>query len=163
MTPMKSVRYARQMRHRLISLLLIVVILLSVTITASGDRPEGDMVGPAESLLVSEQEMVPEASLDVVPDPVVSEIEETEAPPEIPEAPAVPDIAPAPPTVDEQESVAADEEETYTVKAGDCLWKIAEKAYGNGADWTKIYDANSNQISNPNLIYPGQVFVIPAI
>lgn len=50
---------------------------------------------------------------------------------------------------------------TYTVKKGDCLWKIAKQFYGNGADYGKIYDANTNQIANPNLIYVGQVFVIP--
>ena len=50
---------------------------------------------------------------------------------------------------------------TYTVKKGDCLWKIAKEFYGNGALYTKIYDANTNKIANPNLIYVGQVFVIP--
>lgn len=50
---------------------------------------------------------------------------------------------------------------TYTVKRGDCLWNIAKKYYGNGALYTKIYDANTNKIANPNLIYPGQIFVIP--
>lgn len=50
---------------------------------------------------------------------------------------------------------------TYTVKKGDCLWKIAKQFYGNGALYTKIYDANTNKIANPNLIYVGQVFVIP--
>lgn len=50
---------------------------------------------------------------------------------------------------------------TYTVKRGDCLWNIAKKFYGKGSAYTKIYDANTNQIANPNLIYPGQVFVIP--
>lgn len=50
---------------------------------------------------------------------------------------------------------------TYTVKKGDTLWAIAKKFYGNGALYTKIYDANTNQIANPNLIYVGQVFVIP--
>lgn len=50
---------------------------------------------------------------------------------------------------------------TYTVKKGDCLWNIAKKFYGNGSAYTKIYDANTNKIANPNLIYPGQVFVIP--
>lgn len=50
---------------------------------------------------------------------------------------------------------------TYTVKRGDCLWNIAKQFYGNGAMYTKIYDANTNKIANPNLIYPGQVFVIP--
>ena len=53
------------------------------------------------------------------------------------------------------------EQRTYTVKKGDCLWNIAKKFYGNGSAYTKIYDANTNKIANPNLIYPGQVFVIP--
>ena len=50
---------------------------------------------------------------------------------------------------------------TYTVKKGDCLWKIAKQFYGDGKAYTKIYDANTKQIANPNLIYPGQIFVIP--
>ena len=51
---------------------------------------------------------------------------------------------------------------TYTVKAGDCLWNIAKSFYGNGADYTKIYEANKGVVgSNPNLIYPGQVLTIP--
>ena len=53
------------------------------------------------------------------------------------------------------------EQRTYTVKKGDCLWNIAKKFYGKGSAYTKIYDANTNKIANPNLIYPGQVFVIP--
>ena len=51
---------------------------------------------------------------------------------------------------------------TYTVKSGDCLWNIAKALYGNGADYTKIYNANKGTIGkNPNLIYPGQTFTIP--
>lgn len=49
----------------------------------------------------------------------------------------------------------------YTVVKGDCLWKIAQRYYGNGALWPRIYDANRNLIKKPDLIYPGQVFVIP--
>ncbi len=52
---------------------------------------------------------------------------------------------------------------TYTVVKGDCLWNIAKKLYGNGAKYTVIYNANKDKIKNPNLIYPGQVFTIPAI
>lgn len=51
---------------------------------------------------------------------------------------------------------------TYTVKSGDCLWNIAKKYYGSGAQYTKIYNANRGVIGgNPNLIYPGQVLTIP--
>lgn len=52
-------------------------------------------------------------------------------------------------------------QKTYTVKKGDCLWNIAKKFYGNGAQYTKIYNANKSKIKNPNLIYVGQVLVIP--
>lgn len=47
---------------------------------------------------------------------------------------------------------------TYTVKSGDTLSAIGE-AYG--IDWNKIYTANENVISDPNLIYPGQKLSIP--
>lgn len=50
---------------------------------------------------------------------------------------------------------------TYTVKPGDCLWNIAKKYYGDGTQYVKIYDANRDKISNPHLIYSGQVFTIP--
>lgn len=51
---------------------------------------------------------------------------------------------------------------TYTVRSGDCLWNIAKKLYGSGAQYKKIYDANRGIIGgNPNLIYPGQVLTIP--
>ena len=50
---------------------------------------------------------------------------------------------------------------TYTVKSGDCLWTIAKKYYGNGAQYMKIYNANKDKMSNPNMIYVGQVLTIP--
>lgn len=50
---------------------------------------------------------------------------------------------------------------TYVVKSGDTLWGIARTYYGNGAEYPKIFNANRNIISNPNLIYPGQKLVIP--
>lgn len=51
--------------------------------------------------------------------------------------------------------------ENYTVVKGDCLWNIAKKFYGSGAQYTKIYNENKDKIKNPNLIYPGQVLIIP--
>jgi len=50
---------------------------------------------------------------------------------------------------------------TMVVSRGDSLWRISRTAYGNGARYSIIYDANHNQIRNPNRIYPGQVFVVP--
>ena len=50
---------------------------------------------------------------------------------------------------------------TYTVKSGDCLWRIAQKFLGSGSRYTEIYNLNRDKISNPNLIYPGQVLRIP--
>ncbi len=52
---------------------------------------------------------------------------------------------------------------TYTVVSGDCLWNIAKKYYGNGAEYMKIYNANSNVFKgrSPNLIYVGEVLTIP--
>lgn len=42
------------------------------------------------------------------------------------------------------------------------LWGIAQHFYGNGSLWTKIYDANRGLIgSNPNVIHPGQILVVP--
>ena len=50
----------------------------------------------------------------------------------------------------------------YTVRAGDSLWAIAVQAYGNGAEWPRIYDANKQVIgNNPNLIRAGEVLHIP--
>lgn len=50
---------------------------------------------------------------------------------------------------------------TYTVQGGDCLWKIAKKVLGDGSRWPEIYNLNTDKISNPDLIYPGQVLTLP--
>lgn len=53
--------------------------------------------------------------------------------------------------------------QSYTVVSGDCLWNLAKKYYGDGSKYTLIFEANKDKISNPNLIYPGQVLTIPAL
>lgn len=51
--------------------------------------------------------------------------------------------------------------ETYTVKPGDSLSTIAEHFYGDANQYTAIFNANRDQLSDPNLIEPGQVLTIP--
>ena len=47
------------------------------------------------------------------------------------------------------------------VQPGNSLWRIARRAYGKGAQYTIIYEANADQIRDPDLIYPGQIFDVP--
>lgn len=47
------------------------------------------------------------------------------------------------------------------IRRGDNLWRISRRLYGQGIRYTVIYDANRNVITDPNLIFPGQVFVVP--
>ncbi len=52
-------------------------------------------------------------------------------------------------------------ERRYTVVAGDSLSKIAQREYGDASKWKRIYEANKGEIKNPDLIHPGQSFIIP--
>lgn len=47
------------------------------------------------------------------------------------------------------------------IRKGDNLWRISRRLYGEGIRYTTIYQANQEQIRNPDLIYPGQVFLTP--
>lgn len=50
---------------------------------------------------------------------------------------------------------------TYTVKPGDTLSKIAKEFLGSANDYMKIFEANKDQLTDPNKIKPGQVLRIP--
>src|SRR3954454_22148259 len=49
----------------------------------------------------------------------------------------------------------------YTVEPGDTLSAIAQQFYGDATLYPRIFEANRNQLNNPNLIFPGQVLRIP--
>lgn len=57
--------------------------------------------------------------------------------------------------------VAAMKEGKVVIQPGNNLWNIARRIYGSGFSYTVIYQANKDQIRDPNLIYPGQVFETP--
>jgi nucleoid-associated protein YgaU len=90
------------------------------------------------------------------------------------EFPASPQGAPTPPAsvvasaddkvatpVGSPADLVVDSVQTHHVERGHTLWGISQKYYGDGSRYQIIFAANTNQIRNPNLIYPGQLFVVP--
>ncbi|MDL2253227.1 5'-nucleotidase C-terminal domain-containing protein [Ruminococcaceae bacterium OttesenSCG-928-I18] len=141
--------------------------------TESASAPEGDsstvssVAGEAESAasVVSEE---PQSVSDSAAESAssVSGTSDASAPAQEEEEPADEEVAEAEPADEEvAEEEPGDEEEhdsTYTVKSGDSLWTIAEALLGDGNRCLEIYELNQMQILDPNLIYPGQVFQLPA-
>lgn len=70
-----------------------------------------------------------------------------------PQAPAGPQTFEQPPLAESQNSVI--------IRRGDTLWQISRRVYGQGVRYTTIYLANDDQIKNPDLIEPGQIFGVP--
>ena len=56
---------------------------------------------------------------------------------------------------------AMTKETAVIVQPGNSLWRIARRIYGDGFQYSVIFDANRTEIGDPDLIYPGQVFVVP--
>lgn len=48
-----------------------------------------------------------------------------------------------------------------TVQPGYSLWRIARESYGDGIQYVQVFEANRDQINDPDLIFPGQIFTIP--
>lgn len=55
------------------------------------------------------------------------------------------------------------EDRYVIVQPGNSLWRIARRNYGRGIRYSVIFQANRNQIRDPDLIYPGQIFVVPSV
>ena len=89
-----------------------------------------------EVAVAASADVAPDAAGAVTPAPVTS-------------APVTPaPVTPAPVTV--------------TVQPGYTLWGIAQRNFGDGVLYVQVFEANKDKIKNPDLIYPGQVFTIPA-
>jgi nucleoid-associated protein YgaU len=58
--------------------------------------------------------------------------------------------------------VALPEESAVIVQPGNSLWRISRRIYGEGVRYSVIYQANQDQIRDPDLIYPGQIFILPS-
>lgn len=59
--------------------------------------------------------------------------------------------------------IADASQSSIVVQPGDSLWRIARRTHGQGMAYTVIYEANRDQIRDPDLIYPGQVFNLTRI
>ncbi len=66
------------------------------------------------------------------------------------------------PFVRDQTAMEIPEGQRVVVQPGNSLWRIARRVYGKGLHYTVIYKANRQSIDDPDLIYPGQVFKVPA-
>jgi nucleoid-associated protein YgaU len=61
------------------------------------------------------------------------------------------------------DTVGGGGQQSYVVEKGDNLSSISKRFYGKSKFWKQIFDANRDTIENPDLIYPGQTIVLPAI
>lgn len=126
-------------------------IAVSGEISEESDRQKIlDVLGEAPGIEAVEDNMTIAAPVPVEPEAPV----EAQAPAE--ESPVAETEAPA-----AEPDAAASDAETYTVQSGDTLWKISEQVYGNGSKYMKIFEANTDQLENPDRIFPGQKLVIP--
>jgi LysM repeat protein len=68
----------------------------------------------------------------------------------------------APATLDAVFVARRQSERHYAVQSGDTLSAVAQRFYGQAGNWPWLYDGNRSEISDPNLIYPGEVLTIPS-
>lgn len=92
-----------------------------------------------------------------VAEPVAKPLVEATAEP----APAAQSDAPAAAEPVITAEAAPERPVSITVQPGFTLWGIASKQFGDGVMYVQVFEANKDKIRDPNLIYPGQVFVIP--
>lgn len=115
-------------------------------VQAPAKRPEVEATAPSQTADAAAPATAPDsvaAALEPAPAVVAAVPEGT--------APAA-DAAPA--------SVASPV--SITVQPGLTLWAIAEANFGEGIRYVQVYEANKDKITDPDLIYPGQVFTVPA-
>ncbi|MBL0933948.1 MAG: 3-phosphoshikimate 1-carboxyvinyltransferase [Rhizobiaceae bacterium] len=77
-----------------------------------------------------------------------------------PEAPA--DVAAATPAIEETMAAPLEAADgAVIIRRGDTLWRISRRVYGRGVRYSTIYLANQEQIRDPDMIWPGQIFSVP--
>lgn len=104
-------------------------------------------------------DMMLEPETDVVSRAAVDVLHETQV------AVADPVVEPDPEVVQEVAAEPAKPQlrtgAAVIIRRGDSLWQVARRNYGAGYRFTTIFEANRDQVRNPDLIYPGQVLKVP--
>ena len=121
-----------------------------------------------------EPEADAEVEVSTEPEPTIETAEEPKSEPEseqevaavVEEVESEVAVEEAEPVEQETVEVEAPKKEIQTgsaviIRRGDNLWTVARRNYGAGIRYTTIFEANRDQIRNPHLIYPGQVFKVP--
>jgi len=119
--------------------------------------PETGAPAPAETPEAAIAAGEPEAP--AAPEQQIAADEAEQAEPEV-------EIAAAPPAADAGEPALTGPklqrvDGAVIIRRGDNLWRISRRVYGLGVRFSTIYLANQDQISDPNRIWPGQVFSVP--
>lgn len=117
--------------------------------------PEPVPAPAAEPAAAPQTAEAPAPAADPAPAAAPATAPAAPAAPAVPAEPAAVAAAPAP------EAPPAPAPVSVTVQPGYTLWGIAEAQFGSGYLYVQVFEANKDQIRNPDLIYPGQVFTLP--
>ncbi len=147
---------------RYFSVIFFAAAFALVTISATGCKkrvPPPEEVGePLVIMAPPEARTMEKAEKVAVPEEAPAPVEKVEAAPIVEEEVSLEELI-----EEAMEDLEAPEKTFHTVAKGECLWWIAEyeDVYGDPFQWPLIYKANRDQIKDPDLIYPDQVFEIP--
>jgi nucleoid-associated protein YgaU len=121
---------------------------------AAADAAEGADAGSqmADAATSNEATATPSPEAAVV---------ETAASPSSESETAMADSTPASAPATQSERISVLDTGQVIIRRGDNLWRLSRRVYGQGIRYTSIYDANRDQITRPELIFPGQVFTLP--
>jgi nucleoid-associated protein YgaU len=134
-------------------------------IEAERDVPVGDYIIHVEVLDPDGVEVIAQATVPFEREPGIDVAAVAQTAPDA----AVSAPIPSDTTVEEKIAVASDElapklqnvRSAVIIRRGDTLWRISHRVYGHGVRYSTIYLANESKISDPNRIWPGQVFGVP--
>lgn len=112
------------------------------TLRADALDGKGAVLSRAETPFMREEPSKVMATAEPVPQPLEPAIVET----------TLADASPVPPVLEIRRVV---------IQPGSNLWRVSRKVYGKGRMYTLIFEANRDQIKNPNRVYPGQILAAP--